>query len=87
MTDKLKARARELTWQLFSKRLPMEEEVETAILQFAREALSEEPDEAMVSSLSGLSVEQWDGMYSDLEDKDAVAVWQRMAEARARGLE
>jgi hypothetical protein len=77
MSDKLRARARELALEAFwtTSRDPEKEvnAIEAAILQFAREALREEPDREMIKAA-----------HHFLDDR---SVYRVMAEARARGLE
>jgi len=47
MNDKLKQRARDISWGLFRDRHPTTTDIESALLQFACEALREEPDGEM----------------------------------------
>jgi hypothetical protein len=76
MTDKLRARAKELALNAYESS-PFGDEkiraIEAAILTGMREALREEPDEGMM--LAG---------YNTVGDRNVYSV---MAEARARGLE
>jgi hypothetical protein len=88
MTDKLRARAKELADEACKNSVCAGEHdyVIAALLQFAREALREEPDAEMLQA-AAMSCE-WPHWYSDANVKEiCVEVWTDMIEARARGLE
>lgn len=87
MTDKLRARARELAEGAAGpaingrvEYLRLVNRIEAAILQFAREALREEPDEAMLRAA-------WNAATLGRSPAEDTAGWTAMAEARARGME
>jgi len=87
MSDKLRARARELAEEianpfLMTKAVVTVEAINSAILAGMREALMEEPDEAMASIGWALMTENKIKM-ADIPAK----CFRVLAEARARGLE
>jgi len=76
MTDKLKARARELAFEISPEGHGIDV-IEAAILTGMREALREEPDEAMIEAAAHVAAHG--GGPGD--------IWNAANEARARGLE
>jgi hypothetical protein len=95
MTDKLRARAKELAegaaGQVLND-LPAHQRLvslfESAILQGMREALKEEPSEAMLDAAirAPIKAVMLDSISARMK-LDASGQWDAMAESRARGLE